>query len=362
MVAWLLFPVGFAYMVSFVKPIFVLRFLIVCLPPFVLLASAGLSRIPYRWLFVAGVVVLVALSGRGAYAWYSDHEKQDWRAATSLVLSEARRGDAVAFLAYYVRPPFDYYVDRLGAPAGLLDYVDLASEAYRCCTRQPWPAMDDIGTRYDRVWLVLSVDGNQLLGTNLVRDEIQRSLRSEYPRERNWSFRGVKVQLYERVSLIPDQNLVAPAFLVFGHGLSELGEHEQALQAYDRAILLDSRLADAYIGRGIAYAALGRLERAIEDYDDAIGLNPRNADAYLNRGDAYLELRNYQQALEDYGVASTIYSAFNPKKATALANRAIAFTHLGEDAKAQEAFDRAVLLGYDRAPLQRAIDDTTSKR
>ena len=395
-VALLLFPVGFAYLVSFVKPVFVLRFLIVSLPPFVLLASAGLSRIPYRWLFVVGVAVLVALSGRGAYAWYADHEKEDWRAATSFVLSEARPGDAVAFFAYFVNPPFDYYVDRLGAPAGLLDYVDLASEPYRPGTSQPTPVLDDIRTRYDRVWLVLSHDGNQLLGRNIVRDEIQRSLRSEYPRERTQSFRGVTVQLYERASLIRYQNVDAPAFLAWGEALSESGKYEQAVQVYNRAIRLDPRLADAYIGRGIAYRALGRPDRAIKDYDEAIGLSPRlagayfnrgvaqqelgdlqqaiqdfdatirldpqNADAYLSRGNAYLKLRDFQRALEDYGAASIMYSTFDPRHAVALASRAIAFTHLGEDAKSSEAFGRAVLLGYDRALLRRAIDEIKSKR
>ena len=46
--------------------------LIICLPPFILLASVGLSNIGPRWFFAAVLAVTLILSGNGLLAWYND--------------------------------------------------------------------------------------------------------------------------------------------------------------------------------------------------------------------------------------------------------------------------------------------------
>ena len=49
-------------------------------------------------------------------------------------------------------------------------------------------------------------------------------------------------------------------------------------------------MAKAYTNRAIAKSELGQHDDALVDYDKAIELNPDSADAYTNRGFAKSEL------------------------------------------------------------------------
>jgi tetratricopeptide (TPR) repeat protein len=63
-------------------------------------------------------------------------------------------------------------------------------------------------------------------------------------------------------------------------------------------------LAEAYWGRGNTYHELGDYQQAIKDFDRAIELDPRFAEAYRCRGKTYNELGNRQQAIEDWKAAA----------------------------------------------------------
>jgi 4-amino-4-deoxy-L-arabinose transferase-like glycosyltransferase len=114
-VAWLVIPLLSTFLVSFVKPVFVSRFLIVALPPFVLLAAAGLALVRPRWLFGLTLVDVAALSVRAVFLWYEDYRKENWRAAVSYVLSNAQSGDGLVFIPSRMRTPFQVYVEMLEA-------------------------------------------------------------------------------------------------------------------------------------------------------------------------------------------------------------------------------------------------------
>src|SRR5215467_13884456 len=85
----------------------------------------------------------------------------------------------------------------------------------------------------------------------------------------------------------------------------ERGEYQRAIQDYDRALALNSRLFHAYNNRGLVYYKLKEYQRAIEDYDRALALNPAFGLAYVNRGVVYHDIDEYQKAIEDYNHALT---------------------------------------------------------
>jgi hypothetical protein len=112
---WLALPFVITIPYSlFVKPIFVARYLIVCVPPLVLLAAAGITALTNRYAQAIVLLVIAALAVRGM-AWYFEAPKEDWRTATEYVLTHAQARDGIVWDPPYGRLPSEYYVERWAA-------------------------------------------------------------------------------------------------------------------------------------------------------------------------------------------------------------------------------------------------------
>jgi mannosyltransferase len=110
-VSWALLPAVIAGLVSVVHPIFMARYLIFSLPAMALLAATGMTTLTRMH---AGFVLVVALCVMSVPAIFKDYQKprEDWRAASSAILTSAQPGDAVVFFPFYIRIMLDYYHDR----------------------------------------------------------------------------------------------------------------------------------------------------------------------------------------------------------------------------------------------------------
>ena len=119
---WLAVPVVTTFAISFVRPMFYPRYLIVVLPALVTAAAIGISRLPYALLraVTIGMLVVLSLPALRAYYGTSIREGGDWRAATAYVAREERRGDGIVFLSRYGRAPFEYYSNIPTTDAGLM--------------------------------------------------------------------------------------------------------------------------------------------------------------------------------------------------------------------------------------------------
>jgi mannosyltransferase len=113
--AWLLVPVLLAFAVSYVQPMFLDYYLIVALPAFVLLAAAGIARLPGRPLQAVVLVVLVVLSADRLSAWYDHPSEENYRGAAGYVLRAMRPTDAVVYYPTWAEMPIVYYWHRAGA-------------------------------------------------------------------------------------------------------------------------------------------------------------------------------------------------------------------------------------------------------
>jgi mannosyltransferase len=176
--AWLLVPVVLAFAASFVQPMFLTYYLIVSLPALVLLAGAGVARLPGRIVAAVAVSVLVVLSALRLSAWYSHGSEEDYRGAAAYVVKAARPGDGVAFQPTWTSEPIVYYQRRAGAtgPAP----VDLLGGA-------PSPR------EHPRLWLVMRESD----ATPARRLSLERSLSGAYERVAGQPrFRRVLVVLY----------------------------------------------------------------------------------------------------------------------------------------------------------------------
>jgi superkiller protein 3 len=72
------------------------------------------------------------------------------------------------------------------------------------------------------------------------------------------------------------------AFNNLGATYTILGRFDQAIEAYQKALLLNPQLSTTYYNLGMAYSKIDRFEQAVESYQSAIRLNPALAIAYNN--------------------------------------------------------------------------------
>ncbi len=110
-VSWAVLPALITALVSLFHPIFMSRYLIFSLPAVILLAAVGMTALR-KWN--GGFVLVSALCVMSILAVRNDYYKarEDWRAASNVILASAQSGDAVVFLPFYTRTMLDYYRDR----------------------------------------------------------------------------------------------------------------------------------------------------------------------------------------------------------------------------------------------------------
>ncbi len=82
-----------------------------------------------------------------------------------------------------------------------------------------------------------------------------------------------------------------------GNTLFDAGRYMEALNAFDRAIRIDSMFADAYEGRGSVLYLMERHAEALASYEQAIDLDPQFAQAYFGKGNVLYSLKRLDEAL-----------------------------------------------------------------
>ena len=63
-----------------------------------------------------------------------------------------------------------------------------------------------------------------------------------------------------------------------------LGNNDEAIECYDKALEINPQNADAYYKKGLSLSTIEKYAEAIECYDKALEINPQNADAYYKKG------------------------------------------------------------------------------
>jgi len=118
LVSGLFIPVGLALSASFFRPLAEPRYFLVCLPVFILLASAGIFQLRSPWVFLGVQVVFLGFGLLEDFAYHLYfHKPQDYRGAVRYILSNERPGDAIVMSSADV-PAFEYYSERLGGNTG----------------------------------------------------------------------------------------------------------------------------------------------------------------------------------------------------------------------------------------------------
>jgi mannosyltransferase len=196
---WLVVPVAAVVLLSVAyKPLLVVRYLVVCLPPVVMLVAGAVARLG-RGAATAAVVGLVVVSGVGVGALYGRGSSQDWRGAVATVARQARRGDGVVIFAPYNRIPFEWYVHDHPVAETLLHPVFPVGAwsadplRYDTSIAVRTSAIAAGVTGYRRVWVILSA---QQLYPGPERDLLAGLRSAGLTPGTSWDFHGVDVVAY----------------------------------------------------------------------------------------------------------------------------------------------------------------------
>jgi tetratricopeptide (TPR) repeat protein len=130
-----------------------------------------------------------------------------------------------------------------------------------------------------------------------------------------------------------------------GQVYHRLGQNQQAVTEYDRAIEIYALDPNAYIGRGDCRAALGDHEQALADYNEAIRLEPNHSRAYSSRGKLLEAMGQDARAEADYDRAIQLDPGFT----YALRLRAALLSRHGRNGRAVADVDAATRLRPDDA-------------
>jgi tetratricopeptide (TPR) repeat protein len=90
------------------------------------------------------------------------------------------------------------------------------------------------------------------------------------------------------------------AYLGKGDTLQRLSRFEEALSAYNSSLRLDPANVYAALNRALTLYLMGRYGEAVTAYDRVIALYPDNVDALIGRAHVFMKLERYEEALAGF--------------------------------------------------------------
>lgn len=150
------------------------------------------------------------------------------------------------------------------------------------------------------------------------------------------------------ITIMPDEGLFAPrlwtipnaspslaqgratAHSGMGQAYHRLGQDDEAINEYNRAIQTYPNDPNALLGRGDCYLSLGEPDRALNDYNEAVRLGPGYSRAFARRGKLLETKGDWDGAQADYDRAIEL----DPNFTYALRLRAGLMSRRGQNDKA----------------------------
>jgi tetratricopeptide (TPR) repeat protein len=133
------------------------------------------------------------------------------------------------------------------------------------------------------------------------------------------------------------------AWFYKGFLLVELKRSEDAITAYDAALVIQPDNYRAFWGKGVALVNLGRYEDAVAAYDAALEIKPDYHEALNSKGNALGNLGRYEDAITAYDAALEI----KPDYHEVLYNKGVALGSLRRYEDAITAYDAALEIKPD---------------
>lgn len=130
-----------------------------------------------------------------------------------------------------------------------------------------------------------------------------------------------------------------------GVAASQKGDHQAALDAFQKVLALVPDSADAHFNIGFTQEKLGNAEQALAAYRKAIELRPDYYETYVALSNLHNSRKEYPEAMKALAKAIEI----QPDDSTSLYNLGAIAMNAGDIPAAQQAFEKLVALNPDHA-------------
>jgi tetratricopeptide (TPR) repeat protein len=149
------------------------------------------------------------------------------------------------------------------------------------------------------------------------------------------------------------ENPPAAVYTLLGQAYNQLGQHDRAIAALRRAILLSPRDHKVWNNLGVVYFDSGDLYKAMEYHQRALQLKPDYAIACASLGAVYYHKQEPAKAIPLLEKAVQL----DPEITVAHSNLALAYAQSGRFAEAEAALAQAVRRGCkEGAAVRRQIE------
>jgi len=158
--------------------------------------------------------------------------------------------------------------------------------------------------------------------------------------------RDLAIKKYdEMIKIIPDS-----AYLYYNRGKfkRELGNHEEALLDYKKAVQLDKKNVESWVAMGISYMYLRKFDDSIKAFLEAIKADDTYAMSYNNIAQVYREKKDNANALKYLELAVQK----DPLYTVAYFSLGEIYADMGNKEKACYNFKRAEALGEPKARIK----------
>jgi mannosyltransferase len=164
---WWLLPVVATLALSFRFPIFVPRYLLICVPPMLILAATGgcAGYSERRTWLALGIVTAVSVYGINIYqrSTIDPAQSNDWRDAAAYMSRILRDGDALLFYYGGERLPFDIYFRQYHLPAHFTIYPETSTSDLLSGKGAPIDddLLHELANRHQRIFILSEFQPNE---------------------------------------------------------------------------------------------------------------------------------------------------------------------------------------------------------
>jgi mannosyltransferase len=204
LLCWLFVPLILLLLISLRQSMFLNRYLLICVPALALLAASAIGSMKQLKLIGAALLIMVGLSLPGLLQYYRFRDgRQEWKAATEYILTQAHPADAAIFYVAPGRLLFDYYQARYySSRQAQLDilFPQFGDEGSDPAVLEYLPPLGkeilEASDQHSRVWLILYQD--EWSFTSDLSQNLKARLAADYSEAQQRKFEKITVILYSR--------------------------------------------------------------------------------------------------------------------------------------------------------------------